>query len=201
MRHAPRKTGTKVRNGKVARKNRTELSNHYSQVRQDRTVIDRLRPGEGFKHYLTIADVRQFIELLPDWQELSEGLDAIILDEGGDCMGWHWDGTVAVCAWERELLADWDNDFVKEHAVILDRLGVPREPNPDDSRGTWCHFTESTIKGFQLMHILLHELGHHHDRMSTRSQRGSARGESYAESYALKYADSLWESYFRVFGW
>lgn len=201
MRRSQRKTGTKVRNGKVARKNRTALSAHYSQVRQEKTVIDRLRPGDGFKHFLTIADVRQFIDILPDWEELSYGLDAIILDEGGSAMGWHWDGIVAICAWERELVTEWDNDFVLEHAEILDQLGVDREPMPDDASGTMCYFTESSIKGFQLMHILLHELGHHHDRMSTRTKRASARGEAYAENYAMKYAQELWGAYFRVFNW
>lgn len=201
MRRSQRKTGTKVRDGKVTRKNRTELSNHYSQVRQSETVIDRLRPGEGFKHYLTIADVRTFIELLPNWNELSTGLDAIVLAEGGDSMGWHWDGVVAVCAWERELTLDWDTIFVDAHAAVLDRLGVERELIADDPAGTWCFFDETSIKGFQLMHILLHELGHHHDRMTTKSKISSARGETYAETYALQYADELWDAYYREFNW
>jgi hypothetical protein len=51
------------------------------------------------------------------------------------------------------------------------------------------------------MHILLHELGHHHDRMTTRSQRYCGRGESYAEQYALRFADQLWDAYFKAFGW
>lgn len=201
MRHTQRKTGTKVRNGKVTRKNRTDLSSHYSQVRQDETVIDRLRPGEGYKHFLTIADLRRFIEILPDWDELSRGLDAVILDEGGGAMGWHWAGIVAICAWERELTSEWDNDFVLEHSTVLDRLGVACEAMPNDPTGTLCYFNEASIKGFQLMHILLHELGHHHDRMSTRSQHSSPRGERYAETYAMKYAEELWDGYFRVFGW
>ena len=201
MRPSQRKTGTKVRNGKVARKNRTDLSNHYWQVRQAETVVDRLRPGEGYKHYLTIADVKRFLRILPDWNELSVGLDAVILDERVDALGWHCDGVVAVCAWEREKTLDWDTSFVQDHAVILDRLGVKCEPIDGDPEGTWCFFDDASIKGFQLMHILLHELGHHHDRMTTKSQARSARGESYAETYALKYADTLWDAYFREFNW
>ena len=201
MRRSQRKTGTKVRDGKVTRKNRTELSNHYSQVRQAAPVIDRLRPGDGYKHYLTVAEVKRFIQILPDWGELSVGLDAIILAEGGDVMGWHWDGVVAVCAWEREYQTDWDTEFVSAHAAILDHLGVAREPIADDPTGIWCHFDDASIKGFQLMHILLHELGHHHDRMTTKSRIRSARGESFAETSALKYADRLWDRYFREFTW
>ena len=201
MRPSQRKTGTKVRNGKVSRKNRTDLSNHYSQIRQTETVVDRVRPGEGYKHYLTIADVKRFLNILPDWDELSVGLDAVVLAEGGDAMGWHWDGVVAVCAWEREHTLDWDTSFVDEHADILDRLGVRCDPIEGDPLGTWCYFNDASIKGFQLMHILLHELGHHHDRMTTKSQARSARGESFAETYALKYAGRLWEAYFREFNW
>ncbi len=201
MRRSQRKTGTKVRNGKVTRKNRTDLSNHYSQIRQAETVIDRLRPGDGYKHYLTIADVKRFIQLLPNWNELSDGLDAIILAEGGDAMGWHWDGVVAVGAWEREFTLDWDTTFVNAHSDILNRLGVEYEPIEDDPEGVLCYFDEASIKGFQLMHVLLHELGHHHDRMTTKSRVRSARGESFAETYALKYADRLWDDYFREFTW
>jgi hypothetical protein len=183
------------------RKNRFDLSNHYSQVRQARPVIDRLRPGKGYKHYLTISDVRRFIGILPDWSVLSIGLDAIVLAQREDCLGWHWDGVVAVCAWEREYVLDWDATFVTEHRPVLERLGVQCEPIENDPHGTWCYFDDASIKGFQLMHILLHELGHHHDRMTTRSRLRSARGELFAESYALKYADRLWHAYFREFGW
>ncbi|MEZ6095121.1 MAG: hypothetical protein R3C03_12980 [Pirellulaceae bacterium] len=202
MKRSQRKTGTKVRDGRVTRKNRSELSNHYSQVRQAEPVIDRLRPGDGYKHYLTIADIKRFIGILPDWEQLSVGLDAVILAEGSSsAMGWHWDGVVAICAWERELRVDWDTSFVNEHLEILDRLGVKREPVQGDPDGTWCYFDDASIKGFQLMHIFLHELGHHRDRMTTKSKISSARGEQFAETYALKYADRLWDEYLKEFGW
>lgn len=201
MRLSQRKTGTKVRNGKVSRKNRTELSNHYSQVSQLEPVIDRRRPGAGYRHYLTINDVRRFIRLLPDWDELAVGLNAVILSERTDCLGWHKPGLIAVCAWEREPVQDWDREFVEEHASVLARLGVSYEPIPGKPDGLLCGFDEASVKGFLLMHILLHELGHHHDRMTTRSRRNTARGESYAEEYALKYADRLWDDYFTEFNW
>ncbi len=202
MKRSQRKTATKVRNGKVARKNRTRLSDHYSQVYQAEPVFDRLRPGDGYRHYLTIADLRRFIGLLPDWDELSIGLDAVILAEGSnERIGWYGNGTVAVCAWERELVVDWDREFVVEHIVVLDRLGVEIELSPEVPDCFRCHFDEASIKGFQLMHVLLHEFGHHHDRMNTRSKRRCARGEPYAETYAMKYSDRLWDAYFREFNW
>jgi hypothetical protein len=45
-------------------------------------------------------------------------------------------------------------------------------------------WTENTARAYQLLYMFLHELGHHHDRMTTRSRRATARGEPYAESYA-----------------
>src|SRR3954451_8566148 len=61
-------------------------------------------------------------------------------------------------------------------------------------------FTESQARAYQLLHILPHELGHHHDRLTTRSQRRSARGEPYAEAYANRVADSVFPTYERTFG-
>lgn len=195
-----RKTTPKVRDGKVQRKNRTDLSRHYRNYVQDKPVIDRLRPGPGYRHVLFKRDVSRFIGLLPDWTELSRDLDAIVLVPGEDsCLGWHTPGIVAVCAWERGLVCEWSGSFVDEHASVLDRLGVTYRPCPDDAYH--IQWTEASVRGFQLMHVLLHELGHHHDRITTRSMRRASRGEPYAESYALAYADRIWDEYFRVFGW
>ena len=61
-------------------------------------------------------------------------------------------------------------------------------------------WTESIARAWQLVHILLHELGHHHDRMTTRSRCRASRGEVYAERYALDYADRIWDRYINEFG-
>jgi hypothetical protein len=47
---------------------------------------------------------------------------------------------------------------------------------------------------------LLHELGHHHDRMTTRSRRVGCRGEGYAEGYAWEYERLVWDRYLATFG-
>ncbi len=51
------------------------------------------------------------------------------------------------------------------------------------------------------MDVFLHELGHHHDRMTTRSRSQAARGERYAETYANRYAERIWDAYQAEFGW
>ena len=52
----------------------------------------------------------------------------------------------------------------------------------------------------QTLATLLHELGHHHDRMTTKLKRDAVRGESYAEAYAKAYTDRIWSQYREAFG-
>ena len=65
--------------------------------------------------------------------------------------------------------------------------------------GVVCHFEENQIKAYQLLHILLHEIGHHHDRINTRFKNSLPNGENYAESYAVKYEKIIWNKYFDTF--
>ena len=167
---------------------------NYRNTPQDWPAVDRQRPGRGYRHVLMKRDVERFIGILPDWSGLSEGLNAIVLAPGDPCCdGWHRPGIVAVCAWERRLWiepADW---YYNAHRQVFRQLGVPCEEAEDGDYV--CKFTESTARAYQLLHVLLHELGHHHDRMSTRSKRRASRGEGFAERYALAYGDRIWERY------
>ena len=146
-----------------------------------------------------LADVTAFLRLLPDWSKLSEGLNAIVLASGQpDWDGWYKPGVVAVCAWNRELWQEVSGQFYAEHRSLLDRLEVPCEPATDGD--FLCHFTEASIRAYQLLHVLLHELGHHHDQMTTRNKKDCCRGESYAEQYALAYEKVIWDRYLQEFG-
>ncbi|HEY3782621.1 MAG TPA: hypothetical protein VGL56_16175 [Fimbriimonadaceae bacterium] len=92
---------------------------------------------------------------------------------------------------------DYPPAFYKEHIDVLEKLGVEMEPLENgDMR---CKYTEDQAKAFQLLHIFLHELGHHHDRMSTKSKVRAPRGEPYAEQYALQYMDRIWSEYLKKF--
>lgn len=205
-----RKSTPKVCDGKVQRKNRAALSPHYSQSPQAYPIVDRQRPGQVYRHLITKAQLHRFIGLLPNWTELSCGLNAIVLAPGEEgAFGWHRPGTVAVCAWGAELELDWPNDYIDEHRDVLNRLGVETcliFDRPDDLLDPYpgyrrVLFSETSARGFQLMHVLLHELGHHYDRMSTKLQICASRGEPYAEQYAAKYSSRIWNAYFEEFGW
>jgi hypothetical protein len=160
--------------------------------------IYRKHPGAGHRHVLLVRHVRQFLSILPEWPTLSVGLNAILLAPARpNCDGFHRPGLVAVCAQPRNLLQLVTNaDYVARHRDIFRRLGVPIEPV---SEGHVLHFSEQTLRAYQLLHVLLHELGHHHDRMTTRSRRRASRGEHFAEVYARTHADSIWARYFELF--
>jgi len=194
-----RRTAPKVKDGKVQKKNRTDRSPGYRNYNEPGLVLDRVNPGPGFRHVLRKRDVERFLTLLPDWSELSRGLDVILLAPGeAQLYGWQRSGCVAVCAWPRAIIEDWSLAFAQAHRVALDRLAVRVEALA--RKRLRIHWTEAGIRGFQLMVVLLHELGHHHDQMTTRSQWRAERGECYADAYAERYAERIWDRYLDEFG-
>lgn len=92
---------------------------------------------------------------------------------------------------------DYSVDHYEDHKAVLDRLGVRSHPIEN---GVMCEFTEAQARAYQLLHILLHELGHHHDRMTTKSKVRASRGEPYAEAYALRHEAMIWKRYQETFG-
>src|SRR4051812_35806945 len=71
---------------------------------QPEVRLERWAPGPGARHLLTLAQLRDFLGLLPEWDTVVEGLDAIVLDgrERG-LMGWCYPGVIGLCAWRRRL--------------------------------------------------------------------------------------------------
>ncbi len=163
-------------------------------------VFERHRPGRGYRHILSKPDVERFITLLPDWDELSAGLDAIVLLAGNpEYQGWYGPDWIGICAWDRALWHIYDRSYLDNPRESITRLGVPLEPHHTD--GVIAKWTEETVRAYQLLDVMLHELGHHADRMTTRSRRDASRGESYAERYQARYADIIWDAYDAEFGW
>ena len=195
-----RKSAMKVVDGTVKRKNNwVEDAGDYMARVQDDVILDRTDPGPGRRHLLTIAHLREYINLIPDWGTLGDAIDAIALYGSDDpnLLGWYGNGVVRLCSWEADL---WWNrcppEFIDEIEEVLDRIGVDYGPAPE--RCVQVRWTADQIRAFQLTYILSHELGHHHDRMTTRSWR-VARGEPYAEAYALEMMRAVWPEYVRRF--
>jgi len=77
-----RRTATKVKAGRVQRKNRHIPTGRLGYV------LDRESPGRGFRHVLTKRDVQAFIDIVPEWDRFSERLERIVLDSHNDgCEG------------------------------------------------------------------------------------------------------------------
>ena len=191
-----RKTTPKVKNGKVQKKNRHKKTQNYWNTRQDILQIDRDSPGKGFKHFLKKSDIIDFLEILPNWEEINIELDAILLAQGdGWTDGWYSNGVIVICAWDKNMTTSLGKDYFNDHIDLFKRLELKYEIKKET---VICFFDERQIKAYQLLHILLHELGHHHDRINTKSRIHIARGEKYAENYAYKYEKIIWEKYFEM---
>jgi hypothetical protein len=115
-----------------------------------------------------------------------------------------WD--CVVCGKQAEDGRDWYRLRGEREVVCagcgyspLDLFRGCCEGEEDGAPGYLAGFTEETVQAFQLLHVLLHELGHHHDRMTSPGQRRCTRGEPYAEGYARRYEQTIWSAYHRVF--
>lgn len=198
MFRGPRRSTPRVRAGRVQRKNSTRRTLDYYGQEMPWLVVDRQRPGTGCFHIARREEVRRFVELLPEWPLLTAGLNAIVLARAEwDCQGWHTPGVVALCAWDTLVWDDCEPWFIDEHRGLLDKLEVPIE---ESREGGASYFTTETAKAFSLVHVLVHELGHHHDWITSRTKKKESRGEEYAESYARRHEDVVLARYREEFG-
>lgn len=192
-----RRTAMKVKNGQVQRSNNHVPTTHLGYV------IDREAPGHGFRHVLTKRDLHDFTEIIPDWNQLSRKLERIVLarpsrDAEGEYAFYHREETSAIYlhAWQEDLWVELTEGYFDSHRLVFNKLGV----NYDSmTQKVLCRFTEAQAKAFMLLHIFLHELGHHHDRLNQKHRNGS-RGEDYAERFANNRLDQLFPAYVAAFG-
>lgn len=147
-----------------------------------------------------MPQLRRFIALLPDWDELAAGLDAIAIARGTDeYLGICRPGVVVITAWDQDLW--WPAvrpEWIDECRDLLDLLAV--EDSASEIAGhVELRWTEPQARAFMLLDVLVHELGHHHDRMTTAGA-DAPRGEPYAFAYARRVQDEIWSAYVDEFG-
>lgn len=190
----------RVKDGTVRKKN-----NHRPTTTLG-FIIDRQSPSKGYKHVVTKNDLRTFLDLIPDWPELSVGLERIVLGRGEPSEGWNGlyrhfhreqTGAIYVSAWSGELWKKWDKSYFEEHSPILTAVKVRAEPVGELVR---CYFTTAQAKAFMLLHIFMHELGHHHDRMRFKQKDRTRGGEPYAEEFANDRLSGMLPGYIAAFG-
>lgn len=122
-----RKTTPKVKNGKVQKKNNHNLTSNYWNTRQDSLQIDVENSGKGYKHFLKKKDIINFLEILPDWNEIDIELDAILLAEGGGSDGWYSNGVIGICAWDKNMTCSLNKDFFNDHIELFKKLNLQFE--------------------------------------------------------------------------
>jgi hypothetical protein len=111
-----RKSAVRVKSGRVAKKNNwTPDAKDYYALPQREIHIERTEPGRGYRHVVTVAQLRRFLEILPDWDELAVGLEAISIYRGNsEWVGKSTPGVVVITAWDRELWWYVEPSWVKE---------------------------------------------------------------------------------------
>lgn len=200
MARVVRRSAPGVKRGRVQKKNRHGLTEDIWDLPPGGVAIVREKPGPGSRHLLKKREVQAFLDLLPDRGTLLKEVRAVVLArEDDDRDGWYLDGVVALVAWSRPLWQDTDRDWYVDHEELLGRLNVDVEHDAGDSSTVLIKWTLEQAKAYQLLHVLLHELGHHHDALTNRSGV-SVRGEDYAEGWAFRNEAEVWERYTSAFG-
>src|SRR5262245_25727293 len=112
-----RRTAPRVVDGRVRPKNNWAESGDYPDPPPAYPVIERKKPGRGYRHLVRRQDVSRFLALLPDWEELARGLRAVVLDAGNpDRDGYYnHDGVIGLCAWPRSLHRTAGPDYFEDH--------------------------------------------------------------------------------------
>jgi hypothetical protein len=165
--------------------------------RQDEIRIDRRQAGQGYRHVVSVADVRAFVGLLPDWDDVAVGLRSIVIDRGASfAIGWYSPGTVALCAWQSGLWGETTAGWIADNESLLGLLDVAVEKRDGSHFILW---TERQARAFMLLDVLPHELGHHRDLMTTMDYEDALADEPYADEYAREVRDLVWPAYTRHF--
>lgn len=192
-----RRSAPKVRNGKVQRKNRHIPTTHHG------CTIERRPPGKGYTHVLSKRNLQAFIDLVPDWTACSDRLERIVLAPGSNLDGYHrfcrrdGTGSIALCAWDRKFKVAVAKPYFLDHRKHFQALGVSCDTRP--LAHVLCNFTVAQARAFTLLHVFLHELGHHADWLARRS--GYSRdAEEFAESFANRHFEALLPAYIARFG-
>ena len=112
MRHRNRKTRPKVVGGLVLRKNNHKKTPNYWNSSQKEVIIDTEKPGKGYRHFLKKRDVLKFLEILPNWEEISVDLDAIVLASGEiNCDGYYNNNGVICRYYDKSIYVELEELF------------------------------------------------------------------------------------------
>ncbi len=138
-----RKTNPRVIDGRVQKKNNDRPTHNYYNHVEPELVIDRRRPGPEARHLLMVEDIKTFISIIPNWAELSRGIDAVLLVPYDDnYFGlYNYAGVIKISAWPVELWIEIGEGLNPRKDWLMKTLAVETE---DLSYGGYlAKFTEN----------------------------------------------------------
>lgn len=142
-------------------------------------------PGAGYRHVLTVPEVRARLAELPAW--MTRGLEVVQFSRMTrkkrtfPCYGMQWGRAIYLYPIEEDLIEYYHRPPLPAQQIEARVHGGVWEQVDNQ---TWkLVWTEEAIKDYYLNNILLHELGHLlDDRNSSYKDR-----ERYAEWFAIQY--------------
>ncbi len=184
----------KVKGGRVQKKNRQVPTTHRGWV------FYRASAKKGYRHVVSKKHILEFVALIPDWEALSEGLEGIRLGGGDDSVdGWYRyypkesTGLINIDAWRAGPKIEMDDIYYETHQHLFKRFGMC-VVDVRKAEGWDVYFSDIQARAFLLLHVFLHELGHHRQRMLSRHNT-SKLCESYAENFANDRLEVMWPLY------
>lgn len=141
--------------------------------------------GLGFRHVLTVDEVRQRLSQLP--RSLVAPLEVVQMSEMtrkrriSPCYGMQWGAAIYLYPIEENLVEKFSAPPKPSQQIEARMYGAQwRQTGPREWSLFW---TEEAIKDFYLNNVLIHELGH---VLDTRNSRSIDR-ERYADWFALEH--------------
>ncbi|MFM9068422.1 MAG: hypothetical protein ACKOUR_13990 [Planctomycetota bacterium] len=157
----------------------------YEPHMQSRMRIITQKPGEGYRHVVTAAEVRERLARLP--AKFTRSLEIVQLSGMTrkkltyPCYGMQWGSAIYLYPIEESLTETFHRPPRPAELIEARQFGGRWI---QVSRDRWqLRWDESSLRDFYLNNILIHELGHLVDQRNS----SSVDRERYAEWFALEY--------------
>ncbi len=140
--------------------------------------------GARFRHPVTVAEVRQRLELLPE--EFVDPIEVIQFSPMTNkrrlfpCYGMQWGENIYLYPMEESLVETYLRPPKPQQLVEAKMYGAVWSEQQGHYLLTW---TEQAIKDFYLNNVLIHEIGHVLDQRNTNAEKR----EQYANWFATEF--------------
>ncbi|TDF37224.1 hypothetical protein EYS14_13790 [Alteromonadaceae bacterium M269] len=198
-----RKVTPKVRDGKVQKKNRHQWTEFQELLDQETFSTIKMKPQEGYIHVVDRKSALKFVKLIPDWEDMSKGLSALVPDIDG-CnhqtdMNYYPNSynSIWLSPFPKDMTLYWPKEFGEGHKEVTDLLGIEQEEIDDEEIKTvW---TKPKAQAWQLLHLFLYDLYCHHECM-LQGKDNYHHSDKLAEEYAIKTSAIILPDYEKVVG-